>query len=104
MLITPKLQMPPLRAKMLPREHLHQRMTEGIGGRLLFINGPAGSGKTLPGMSVVVPAIGFRLPGIPWMRAITISTFSYAFFWAPWPAPIADWRRKWSRGFKGISR
>ena len=46
MLITPKLQMPPLRAKMLPREHLHQRMTEGIGGRLLFINGPAGSGKT----------------------------------------------------------
>ncbi len=46
MLISPKLQVPPLRAMMLPREHLVDRLNAGRDSRLLLVTGSAGSGKT----------------------------------------------------------
>ncbi len=45
-LIATKVQMPPLKAKMLPRTHLLNCLSEGRDHRLVVVSGLAGSGKT----------------------------------------------------------
>jgi LuxR family maltose regulon positive regulatory protein len=46
MFIGPKLHMPPLPARMLPREHLLARLSTGKDRKLILVSGSAGSGKT----------------------------------------------------------
>jgi len=46
MLIKTKLDMPPLRSKMLDREHLIGKLSAAAASRLILITGQAGSGKT----------------------------------------------------------
>ncbi len=46
MLIGTKLNVPPMKSKMVPRPHLVNRLSEGRDCRLIVISGMAGSGKT----------------------------------------------------------
>jgi LuxR family maltose regulon positive regulatory protein len=46
MLIKTKLDLPPLRARMLDREHLVEKLSAAATSRLILITGQAGSGKT----------------------------------------------------------
>ncbi len=62
MLITTKLQTPPLRANALPRPHLVDRLSAGRDRRLIVITGPAGSGKT----SLVLQWIKRDAPRAAW--------------------------------------
>jgi LuxR family transcriptional regulator, maltose regulon positive regulatory protein len=62
MLISPKLHIPPLRVKMLLREHLVDRLATGGGSRLLLVTGNAGSGKT----SIVCQWIEREKPLVAW--------------------------------------
>lgn len=46
LLLTTKLRMPRLRAQLVPRAHLIQRLEHGLEGKLTLISAPAGFGKT----------------------------------------------------------
>ncbi len=75
-LIATKLQVPPVKAKMLPREHLVRRLSEGKDHRLIVVTGLAGSGKT----SLVSQWVGLdKLPTV-WYSLDTSDNESDLFF------------------------
>lgn len=76
MLISPKLHVPPLRAKMLPRERLVQRLASGRDCRLLLVTGNAGSGKT----SLVCQWIVKERPSVAWYSLDEADNDSDLFF------------------------
>jgi hypothetical protein len=44
--LTTKIQVPIVRADIVPRPHLIRRLSKGLRGKLVLLSAPAGSGKT----------------------------------------------------------
>jgi LuxR family transcriptional regulator, maltose regulon positive regulatory protein len=79
-LLRTKVQIPPARARLVPRPRLTTRLDEGLHGKLILISATAGSGKTTLLEAWHRTAAGRRRP----------------LAWLSLDASDSDWRRFWS--------
>ena len=71
-LLTTKLQAPPLRAQLVHRPRLIERLNEGLHGKLTLISAPAGFGKTTLVSEWVAGVLEpGRSPGCRWTKGTT---------------------------------